>query len=232
MTEPGVEHRAQDLPDPVRLAAVSRHRRQQRLVLPVDRIRARRSPAAARTHSAAGRTGSCGSARTPRSPKRQPGRRPRSWHERAVPPSAACRRPRRRRCSPRAGRPRTAAPCPRPGSTGAPRRAWPRRGPRPGRGQRRRPARPRGCRRRGPSPGSPARRCARSARALHAAAPAGALDQPDHRQPELVGQLLGVDLLADDARVCRAAADREVVTRPLRPCARRCGRCRRRSSRP
>src|SRR5215472_12968265 len=47
---------------------------------------------------------------------------------------------------------------------------------------------------------------------LHAAAPARALDQPDDRQVQLVRELLGVDLLADDRGISRAAANGEVVT--------------------
>ena len=46
---------------------------------------------------------------------------------------------------------------------------------------------------------------------LHAAAAASALDEADDRQPQLVGELLGVDLLTRDRGVGRAAANGEVV---------------------
>ena len=47
--------------------------------------------------------------------------------------------------------------------------------------------------------------------ALDAAAAAGAVDQADDRQAQLVGHLLGVDLLLGDGGVGRAAPDGEVV---------------------
>ena len=48
-------------------------------------------------------------------------------------------------------------------------------------------------------------------RHLHAAAAAGAVEQPDHRQPHLARVLLGEDLLGVDGGVAGAAAHGEVV---------------------
>ena len=54
---------------------------------------------------------------------------------------------------------------------------------------------------------------------LHAAAAAGPVEQPDHRQPQLPGVLLAEHLLGVDGRVARAAAAGEVVDAEQDPAA-------------
>ena len=99
-------------------------------------------------------------------------------------------------------------------------------------GQRRRPARCRGCRRPLPARVGRARRCGPSSiEAADAAAAAGAVDQAHERQAQLVGHLLGVDLLlADGTRRTAPPAHGEVVAGHHHAAGRRSGRGRSRSS--